>query len=730
MKHTYLAKPFMLLILSAIVIGTGLFYQNRVAPVIADTEKEVASDFIQKVPKTTIITDRNGEVLYYLYKDENRIIVPSDKLPDSLKKAVVAAEDERFYLHNGFDLLSFFRALSANLQQKQIVSGGSTLTMQLVKNITGDSRRSWLRKAKEAYLATTLEQRYSKEQLLTLYLNLVPLGGTIGGAESASQLYFRKPATQMTLAESATLAALITSPNHYSTNPEDLETRRNYVLGRMVSTGKISQQEANTAISEKTVLLSTEIPFKAQHFVSEVVSELKKEYGDDIYTKGFNVTTTLDIASQMKAEQSIKDNLGVLRNNNADTVGMIVAEPKTGDILAMVGSADYFNNKNEGQVNIATAPLSYGSTLKPFIYALLMEKDHWSPGAIMWDVKTDFPIQGQRKPYTPYDYDRQFFGPMTIRQALANSRNVTAVKALQMVGLDNTLKRLEEFGVTSLGTNVSEYGPSLALGGGGIPLTQMTTIYTALANEGKSNPTHTIKKITDYNDKTISEYSPPNKQVLKPEVAYEVSEILQDNEARKRVFGPNSPLVIHGKTVAAKTGTAEDYRSALTIGYTPDVITAVIVANNNNAPLRAGAGGAMAAAPFFNAFMTRYLSDKPNNWYSRPSTITQTAFPTVIGKINDLTAPWQSPTDRFNKRIAEIDDPLWSRAIASSSTEKKKTEENKQIIRVETQSGIGGSESTNTQPPSAQPEPEQQADVSNRGVNDTNRGRGNDEKDD
>lgn len=656
------------LIVALVLASTLAWQQTKVFA--NETSNDLPTNFLDDITKTTTITDREGNVLYYVYKDQNRLFVSGDKIAQVMKDAIIAAEDERFYLHNGLDLVSIARAVEANYKSKGIVSGGSTLTMQLVKNITGDSQTSIQRKVKEAYLATLIEQRFSKAEILTTYLNIVSLGHNLGGVETASRFYFDKSAKDLTLPEAATLAALPTSPEFYATNPDALHRRRNYVLDRMVATGKVSQEEAEAAKATSTPIKEPTIPLKAPHFVMTAIDQLKAEHGEALYTKGLTVVTSLDPKTQTIAEQTVAKNAGVLRNVGAQNVGLVSLDPKTGQVLAMVGSVNYDNKANRGEVNFTTANLSYGSTLKPIITAFLFEKEHMSPGGITWDVKTDFDI-GEAKPYTPQNYDRSFFGPMTWRQALGNSRNIPMIKALIMVGLEDTLKRLVEMGVTSLGTDASRYGPSLAVGGGGIPLIQLTGAYTALANEGKVNPAQLILKTVDYTGKTVKEYQPLNKPVLKPEVAYEVAEILQDNKARERVFGSRSPLVINGKTVAAKTGTAEDYRSALTVGFTPDIVTGVIVANNNNEPLRAGGSGAMAAAPFWNDFMTEYLKDKPNNWFARPQTVVETEFPTVIGRIKDLTAPWQSPSDRFNRRVAEADFASWNRAVAGFSTRRR-----------------------------------------------------------
>ncbi len=691
MKRTIFFKRLLAL---GFIIGIGLLAYTKVDIVLATAGKGLPNNIFQPIEKTTIITDRNGEPLYYLYKDQNRIMVQADQIAQTAKDAIIAAEDERFYQHHGVDVISIIRAIEANLQEKSIVSGGSTLTMQLVKNITGDDSRDWKRKAREAYEATVLEQRYSKDDILAAYFNVVPLGNNIVGIETASRLYFHKSAKDLTLPEAATLAALPSSPQYYYDNPDALKKRRNYVLSRMVQTGKINEAEAASAMAANTPLSEPVVPLKAPHFVMTVIDRLKNQYGDSLYTRGLTVRTTLDLHAQEKAEVAIKNNVGVLANVRAESVGMVALDPKTGDVLAMVGSTDYFNKNKNGEVNLATAPLSYGSTLKPLEYSFLMEKDHWSPGAIMWDVKTNFPIQGEAKPYSPNNYDSKFFGPMTLRDALANSRNQTAVKALLMVGLDTTLHRLQDFGITSLGTDTSQYGPSLVLGSGGIPLVQMAGAYTAFANGGQVNPAQYTLEIKDYRGKILQTRRPTNKLVIKPEVAFEIADILQDNRARTRVFGPNSPLVIPGHTVAAKTGTAENYTSALTLGFTPDIVTGVIVANNNNQPLVFGGSGAMAAAPFFHSFMSSYLADKPNVWFQRPSSIQEAEFPTVIGKVHDLVAPWQTPTDRFNKRVAETDDPLWNSAIAKSSDEDKKKEEAKAVAAAtESTSGTSANES-------------------------------------
>lgn len=650
-----------------IIAMTALSAFNVTNQFTAAARADLPTGLLDNASKTVTVTDRQGQVLYYLYNDTNRLITEGDKIAEYFKDALIAAEDERFFYHNGVDIQSIIRAMKANYQEKSIVSGGSTLTMQLVKNMTGDDRQSWHRKVKEAYLATVIESRYSKKEILTAYANLVPLGNNLGGVETASRFYFDKPASELTLPEAATLAALPTSPEYYATNPEALKQRRDYVLRRMLQTGKINKEELTAATATDTPIKKPVLPLLAPHFSTMVGEQLKERYGDKLYTGGFKVTTTLDWPTHQLAEEAVRDNFDVLAKVGARNVGLVSLDPKTGQVLAMVGSADWRNKNNKGEVNFTTANLSYGSTLKPLIFALLLERNGWSPGAIMWDVKTNFRT-GEPKHYTPQNYDKKFFGPMTVRQALANSRNIPAIKALHMVGLGDVLKRLEEMGISSLGTDTSKYGLSLAVGGGGIPLIEMTGAYTALANEGRVNPAEPLLTVTDYKGKTHYESKPLNRQVLKPEVAYEIAEILQDNEARKRVFGPSSQLVVANEQVAAKTGTAEDYRSALTIGFTPEIVTGVIVANNNNEPMHQNAGGAMAAAPFWQAFMKRYLADRPNTWFNRPDSVKEVRFATVIGQVNDLVAPWQNPSDRFTRKLAETNDPLWQFAINAWGT--------------------------------------------------------------
>lgn len=624
-------------------------------------------ELLAGVPKTVSITDRHGEVLYYLFDQQNRLVVDSQSIAKPMKEAIIAAEDERFYGHQGVDIPAIGRAIKENWRQQSVVSGGSTITMQLVKNLTGRNERDWQRKIREAYQATVIEQRYTKDEILTAYLNVVPLGHNLAGVETASRFYFDKPAALLTLAEAATLAALPTAPEFYAANPDALERRRNYVLRRMTESHKIKPAELEAAMNAKTPIRPPLIPLKAPHFTMAVVEQLKNQYGTALMTSGWTVKTTLDLPTQILAEKTINEHKSNLQRVRASNVALVASDPQTGDVLAMVGSADFNDKDNKGEVNFALAPLSYGSTLKPLIYTFLMEKGPWSPGAIMWDVKTKFSLGG-RESYTPQNYDRSYFGPMTIRQALANSRNVTAIKALLMVSLPDTLKRLEQLGISSLGTDASRYGPSLAVGGGGIPLLEMVGAYGALANEGQYRPIRLVKEINGEAMTPADIMANKAETLIKPAVAYEIADILQDNNARSRVFGRQSQLVISQRRVAAKTGTAEDYRSALTIGYTPQVVVGVIVANNNNEPLAAGAGGAMAAAPFFNRFISEYLADKPAVWYERPSEIKDVQFKTVIGPVGDLATDWQSPSDRFARPVAEIDNPLWQAAVTASRT--------------------------------------------------------------
>ncbi len=681
-------QKFKLLIIGLVGLGVvtliaGWWVAGKINAFTADAFHRLPKDLMADLPKTTTITDRKGQVLYYYYQDQNRLMTTGDQIPNHLKEAFIAAEDERFYLHSGFDPISALRAAWGNWRNQSVLSGGSTLTMQLVKNLTGDASPTLARKLREAYLASLIETRYTKDQVLTAYLNVVPLGSNLAGVETASRFYFNKPVSQLSLAESATLAALPTAPEFYIQHPESLERRRNYVLDRMVDTGKITREAAKTAQAAQTATAPVVVPLQAPHFTMHVLDELKARYGESLAKQGLTVQTSLDPAVQSIAEQTVEKERTVLRQVNAQNVGLVSVDPKTGQVLAMVGSANYQDKTNQGEVNLATARLSYGSTAKPLIMAFLLEQEHWSPGAIMWDVKTDFPIQGEPKPYTPKNYDLKYFGPLTVRQALANSRNVTAIKALQMVGLPTVLNRFKEMGVTSL-RSPSDYGPSFAVGGGEIPLVELVGAYTALANNGKVNRPQSILKLTDPYGKVIEETKPTNTPAIKPEVAYEIADILQDNEARKRVFGSQSPLVIKDHTVAAKTGTAEDYRTALTIGFTPEVVTGVIVANNDNRPLRFGGSGAMAAAPFFHTFMTEFLKDKPNTWFTRPETVQATEFPTVIGKIKDLTAPWQSPSPRFAERVAETDNPYWNRAVRSQAQPKEETKVATQTVVTET----------------------------------------------
>lgn len=644
--------------------------------------------------EATRILDRNGKILYEIYGDEKRVIVPTDKLSPHLKDATVAIEDARFYNHNGVDMIGISRALVANIKRRKTSEGGSTITQQLAKNAYLTTDRTVQRKAKEVFLALRMERHYTKEQILTMYLNEVGYGSNAYGAESASQMYFGKSANDLSLPEAATLAALTKSPTYlspYGTNTEELVKRRNTVLDRMVDQGLAKAEDAEKAKAEKLAVQPKREQITAPHFAMYVKQQLVDKYGEDTVNKGgLQVMTTLDLDKQRIAEDILKEAAPHLQKSGASNAALVAIDPKTGEILTMVGSRDYFDSKNDGNVNVAVSHRPPGSAFKPIVYAEAFEKGPWSPGSTLFDVETDF--GDDKKAYVPKNYDQKFHGPVSIREALANSYNVPAVKMMGVLGKEHTLETAKKVGITTL-NDPNRYGLSLVIGGGDIRLVELAGAYGAFANKGMINQPVAITKITQ-NDKTLFEYKPEPKFAFRPEVAFEINSILSDNEARKIVFGPRSPLYIEGRTVAAKTGTTQDYRDAWTIGYTPSLVTGVWVGNNDFSPMKSGSAGAMAAAPLWNKFMVKVLEGKPNEAFEQPGGLQLVKVDAVTGKLptsatrqtrEDIVAPWQMPSEielasyrvigcdgsvrearsTYIVRSEKPDDPRWEKPVAA-----------------------------------------------------------------
>lgn len=609
-----------------------------------------------QMASSTQLFDRNGKPIFALHGDVKRTIIEQKDIPDNIKKATLTAEDRNFYKHGPIDYRGIARAIWYNITGRTgYISGGSTITQQYVKNALLNPKKTFTRKIKELILSIELEVMYSKDEILTMYLNEIPYGSNAYGVEAASETYFNKHAKDLTLAESATLAALPQRPTYYSpygTHPDKRTARVNYILDSMADQGYISRDDAQKAKEEAKNIAFAE-PHEyivAPHFVQYVKEQLVEEYGEQMIEEGgLKVTTTMDLDKQVMAEDAVKNAFeNRFDNINASNAAQVSIDPRTGQIITMVGSADYFNNDIDGQVNVADSLRQPGSSFKPIVYATAF-KGKYNPAYTLWDVTTDF---GN---YTPKNYDGSTHGPVSMRDALANSLNIPAVKTLELAGVDNSLRTAHDMGITSL-NDPKRYGLSLVLGGGEVKLIDLTTAYGVFANEGKLAPTTSILKVLDGKNKTLQEFKDGEgeKEVLDPQIAYEMSSILSDNDARSMTFGRNSALYFPDRTVAAKTGTTSEYRDAWTVGYTPSLVTGVWVGNNDNTPMSAGAAGAMAAAPIFHQYMKNALDGTPNEEFNKPKGIQDVTVDRLSNKlptsnspdtITDIFASWQVPKD-------------------------------------------------------------------------------------
>lgn len=590
----------------------------------------------RKVINSTKIYDRTGEIaLYDIHQDVKRTSILFDEMGSNIKNATVAIEDSEFYNHSGIRITSIIRAtIWAKLTGKK-VQGGSTITQQLVKNTLLNSKVTIVRKLKEWVLAIKIDNSMPKEKILEAYLNEVPYGGTIYGIKEASRNYFGKNPQDLTLAEAAYLAAIPQSPttlSPYGKNKARLEDRKNLVLSRMLETKVISQEQYTNAKNEiVTFLPQATSGIKAPHFVFFIKEYLENKYGADVVENGgLKVTTTLDYELQQKGEQIVKE--GALQNEkdwNGTNASLVAIDPKTGQILTIVGSRDYFDKNIDGNFNIATAVRQPGSSFKPFIYATAFAKG-FTPDTVLFDLPTEFqttcnaygkalPGHKQSECYMPDDYDGKFRGPMSLRDALAQSINIVAVKLFYLAGLSDSLKTAESMGISSL-SDISRYGLTLVIGGGEVSLLDITSAYGVFANNGIRNPYVGILKVENSSGKILEEYTPEQREVLSKNVALTVSDVLSDNEARVPTFGRNSPLVVPGSTVAVKTGTTNNNKDAWTVGYTPSIVVGVWAGNNDNKPMKKG--GSAVAGPIWNKFITEALKKVPNDKFEKPDLTT------------------------------------------------------------------------------------------------------------
>ncbi len=576
----------------------------------------------REIAESTKIYDRTGNVvLYDVHGAVRRTSVPLDAISPYIKEATIAIEDASFYTNWGFRPLAFMRAILADITTGSYGQGGSTITQQVVKNALLTKKKTLTRKLQEIILALRLDSIYSKDEILETYLNENPYGGTIYGVQEASQYFFGVDAKDVDLAQAAYLAALPQAPTYYSpygNHRDALDARQNLVLQRMLTLGYITQEEYDRAKAEQVQFSSAaEVGIKAPHFVFYIREYLESKYGvDAVDREGLRVYTTLDYDLQQKAEAIVAKWAPQMKTNfNANNQGMVAVEPSSGQILAMVGSND-FSNTQYGQVNVTLALRQPGSSFKPFVYATAL-KEGYTPDTVVFDLPTQFStacspadnLNSEPPCYSPGNYDGTFKGPITMRNALAISENIPAVKFLYLAGIDNAIATAQDLGITTLAT-AARYGLTLVLGGGEVSLLEMTGAYAVFANDGIKNPPTGILRVVDRDGNILEEYQNQATRVLEPQVARQINDMLSDNEARTPEFGADSPLYFPGYDVADKTGTTNDFRDVWIIGYTPGISVGAWAGNNDNTPM-ARRIAAFIIAPMWHEFVEYALEKYP-----------------------------------------------------------------------------------------------------------------------
>lgn len=581
---------------------------------------------------STKIYDRNGELLYTIYKDKNRTPVTLSQIPENTRLATLAAEDAEFYQHPGFSIRGIIRASIKNLKEGKL-NGGSTITQQLVKNALLSSEKTYVRKLRELILSIGVELNFSKDQILEMYLNEVSYGGTAYGIQEAARLYFGKDVGSLTLSESALLAGLPQSPTRYSPfgpNPDLTFSRQREVLHLMRINKFITSEEEEISSSERISFAPNKTDIKAPHFVMYVREKLIDEYGEEMVLKGgLIVTTTLDLKIQEMAEKVVKEELEKLKNLNVGNAAVLVVDPKNGEVLAMVGSKDYFDTKNGGNVNVTTRLRQPGSSIKIINYAQALTNGLTLASTID-DSPITFSVSGL-PPYTPKNYDGNYRGKISIRSALAESRNIPAVKILASYGVSKMIDLGEKMGITTW-TDRSRFGLSLTLGGGEVKLIDLAQVYSVIANMGIKNEIKVITEVKNYKDNFLfqkeSRFNIEDLKVLDSRVAFLLIDVLKDNIARSPAFGLNSMLVIpNHPEVAVKTGTSNDLKDNLTIGFNKDYLVAVWVGNNEGTPMSRIASGITGAAPIWNKITRSLLDNKASiDWVPPEGLIKKECF--------------------------------------------------------------------------------------------------------
>lgn len=588
---------------------------------------DISSFEARKIANSSKITDRTGEiVLYDIHQSVRRTEIPLEAMGSYIQHAVVAVEDAHFYTHKGIRPTSIIRAVFANVLSGSFSQGGSTITQQIIKNTLLNNKKTIARKFKEWVLALKLERHFTKDQILQVYLNDAPFGSTIYGVEEAALAFFKKKSVDLTVAEAAYLAAMMPAPTYYSPfgkHKDQLDERKNLVIKKMLQHGYIDEATATTALAEEVAFnVDASNSIKAPHFVFYVLDQLQQKYGKEVMeSEGFTIKTTLDFDMQTKAEAALKEYAESNKTRyNASNSALVAIDPTTGHILSMVGSKDYFDKEIDGAFNVATSPRQPGSSFKPFVYATAFAEGY-TPETVLFDVPTEFstncpaiteplPDNTDEDCYHPGNFDGKFKGPISLRGAVAESRNIPSVKLLYLVGLEDALATGRDLGLT-LGDK-DQYGLSLVLGGGEVTLLDMVGAYGVFANAGIRNPTNSILEVVDRKGNIIEQYEPNPIEAFDRNAALTISDVLSDAGARAPTFGGS--ITVPG--VAVKTGTTNDDRDAWIVGYTPTLAVGVWSGNNRNEPMRSG--GAAVSGPIWKKFVTEVLTETPAPAFEKP----------------------------------------------------------------------------------------------------------------
>lgn len=610
----------------------------------------------RQVQKSTKIWDRSGEhLLYEIHGEQNRTLVGLEDVSEVAVKAAIVSEDKRFYEHKGFQLKSLARAFLQSFRRGR-VEGTSTITQQLIKNAILTNERALTRKAKELILSYQIERKFSKDEILKMYFNEIPYGSSSYGIEAASRSYFGKSAKDLDAAEGALIAALTKAPSRlspYGNNKEELIWWQRFILDDMAKEGYVTAEEAEAA---KAVDIISKVKqrrdsIEAPHFVLHVKESLSEKYGErEVETGGLNVITTLDYEKQGFAEESVKEGMEAVKTYGGSNAALLATDPKTGQVLAMVGSADYFSDEIDGNVNVALRQRQPGSSFKPIVYAAAFEKGY-TPSTVVFDVETDFQTD-TGKPYHPRNYDLSEHGPVTFKKALAGSLNVPAVKALYLAGIDKAIDFAEKLGYGTL-KDRSRFGLSLVLGGAEVRLVEHVAAYSAFATEGTYHAPVYILKVEAPDGTVLEEWKDaPVEKVMEVETARNINSILSDNAARAYVFGEKNYLTLPDRPVAAKTGTTNLFVDAWTMGYAPNLAAGVWVGNNDSTQMKSKADGSRVAAPIWQSFMKKSLAGMPAESFTPPEPIV-TGKPVLDGQAGEIAVK----IDRFSGKLATENTP-------------------------------------------------------------------------